>query len=270
MEQTCHDPELKHPCGALAGIRHFSNGTTPESTLEERAQYYAMIEEEDKLIGQARAAWKAYLEKKGAKGIFIYLSDHRDHMGDKGLFGKQTLFELSAHIPMIIQIDDCAHQEVQTPVSIMDIGETLCALTGAPRLPYSEGKDLSPAIFGQGTVVRPVISEILGTGRDGRNDSMGTMVRQGDYKLITYRGWEEEDLLFNIAEDPQERSNLVRELPEVYAALKAIAAEHAVGEEVKIKRALECVGPGSNVSILTQYGRRHPELLSEVWLMQEQ
>lgn len=269
MESTCHDPVLAHPCGALAGVQGFSDGTTPDTTLEERAVYYAMIEEEDRLIGQARTAWRAYLERKGKKGIFIYLSDHGDHMGDKGRFGKETLFELSAHIPMIIQIDGCPHQEIREPVSIMDVGETLCALTGAPRLPFGEGVDLSPAVFGEKPVSHPVIAEILGTGRDGCRPCMGTMVRQDDYKLITYREWEDEDLLFNIVEDPGECRNLVGELPERYTQLKALSTAHAVGEEIKLRRAMECVGPGSNAALLSRYGLFHRELLNETWTLEE-
>ena len=41
------------------------------------------------------------------------------------------------------------------------------------------------------------------------------MARRGTYKFITYHGYEEQDLLFDVAADPLEQNNLAAARPQV-------------------------------------------------------
>ncbi len=190
-----------------------------EELVELRCAYYAMVEEMDQQLGQVYDSWRAYLERKGTKGIFVYLSDHGDQIGIKSFFGKQTFLEYSAKIPMIIQIDGQSPRDVEIPSSILDLGPTLCGLTGAQAPPLAEGRDWSSWLLkGQPAEDRPVYSEFFDRLPDGR-ETIGIMVRQGTWKYISYTGFEEQDLLFDLRQDPWE----LRDLPQDHPQRKALA-----------------------------------------------
>ena len=268
MQKTPHNLVMPYPCDGVSKVRKIFGSDDEARNNEERAYYYAMIETEDKLVGQVYDKFHEYCEKKGKPGIFIYLSDHGDMMGDKGLFEKSTFFEYASKIPMIVQVDGMKHQEISTPVSIMDISATLCALTESPALPYGEGRDLSKAIAGETLEEIPIISNILGSGKRIDEHHFGTMVRYKNYKFITYAGLEAQDLLFDIEADPAEHKNLIHEKSDIADTLRAIAAEHNKGNEVKIQKCLEsCEGPASktnNIGILRTWGESR-QYINETW-----
>ena len=54
----------------------------PKKLREIRANYYAMVEAEDELIGQVYDSYCEYLNRTGRKGIFVSVSDHGDQMGE--------------------------------------------------------------------------------------------------------------------------------------------------------------------------------------------
>ena len=55
----------------------------------------------------------------------IYTSDHGDALGMRGMWGKSTMFEESAGIPMIIKGPDISKSKIKTPVSLVDIFPTV-------------------------------------------------------------------------------------------------------------------------------------------------
>ena len=255
--QTIKERRLNFTCDYLGKMGNFSEGED-EKMIECRAAYYSMIEAEDALIGRVYRAWREYLAKKGAKGIFVYVSDHGDHMGDKGRIGKQTFFERSAKIPMVIAGDDIVPQRVDTPVSLVDLTATICAVTGSPALPLGDGIDLSPALFGGSIPVRPICSELLGKGRTPGSFTYGLMVRDGNEKFITYRGYEDQDLLFDLSEDPEETVNMLSARPERTAELRAVVEQHAQDYDVLFKKMCESAPYSPNNRLLTEWGQKHP------------
>ncbi|MBE6017010.1 MAG: hypothetical protein E7233_05290 [Lachnospiraceae bacterium] len=268
MKDTPHDITMPYLCDGVLRTRKRFGSDDLEQSYRERAYYYAMIEDEDMLVGKVYDKFHEYCECKGKPGIFIYTSDHGDMMGDKGLYAKRNLFEYASKIPLIIQVDGKEHQEIHTPVSLMDISATICSLTGSPRLPYGEGRDLTKALDGEPLEDIPVISNILGSGRNGEGDSYGTMVRYQNYKFITYKGLEDQELLFDIDKDPKEHVNLISEHPEVVSYLREIAENHNFGSEIKLKKYKETAEGGpdciNNATILSAYGAKR-QYLNETW-----
>ena len=57
-----------------------------------------MVEFEDEQVGKVYDAFQAYLKRNHREGLFIYVSDHGDHAGYRGYYGKNTFYEPSAHI----------------------------------------------------------------------------------------------------------------------------------------------------------------------------
>ena len=255
--QTLKERKLSFPCDYLGNRGGFTEDQEAE-LIECRAAYYSMIEAEDELIGRIYRAYREYLGRKDAKGIFVYVSDHGDHMGDKARIGKQTFFERSAKIPMVIAGDDILPQRVDTPVSLLDLTATLCAVTGSPKLPLGDGVDLSPALFGGSIPARPIFSELMGKGKTRDSFSLGLMVRDGNEKFISYQGYEDQDLLFDLSEDPEETVNLASARPERVKELSELLKKHAQGYEVIFPKLCENGQFSPNNRLLTDWGQKHP------------
>jgi choline-sulfatase len=198
--------------------------TSPETVLRARAAYWGMVEFLDGNIGLVYGAWREYLARTGREGIFGYLSDHGDQLGERGLYGKKTFFESSARIPMLFAgAGIAAGLRLQSPVSIMDLGPTLCSLAGAAPPPEQDGRSLAPQLVtGKEDPTRPVWSEHVETGPDGRKVPC-RMARKGHWKYITYAGYEDHDLLFHLASDPNELANLAGTHPEKAGEMRELA-----------------------------------------------
>lgn len=201
----------------------------PQMLRAIRATYWGMVEFMDDLLGQVYSAWQDYLGRHGREGVFVYLSDHGDQAGERGFYGKTTFFEGSAHIPLLFSGAGIPEgKRIFSVASIMDLGPTLCEMSGAPTLPRRDGISLWKEIQEDHIDCsdRYVISELL----DGKNGPMaggektpGRMIVWKNYKYITYQGYEADDLLFDLKNDPQERHNLAKEQPELLKKLFEMA-----------------------------------------------
>lgn len=226
-----------------------------DKVLKMKAAYYAMVENLDSQIGQVYEAWKAFLEKRGTKGVFIYTSDHGEQLGERNLYAKKTLFDNAAGVPMIFAGDQIKAGAVcHTPVSLMDIGMTLCELADTDRLYGADGRSLAGLLNGGEDLERAVFSECMEALDEGF--SPGIMVRKRNYKLITYFGDEEEQLLFDIEKDPGETHNLIHEEKEI--------AEELFEEVRKIWNPKQIISDHTerteHIKLLIKWGKAvHPE-----------
>lgn len=219
-----------------------------ETVIRARAAYFGMIETIDAQMGRIRDAFNSFTGRNGRKCVFTYLSDHGDQCGDRRLFGKTTFFETSARIPFIME--GCSIKsgnKVATPAGIMDLGPTLCELAGTKPPPGQEGRSLVPELSGCGDDKdRYVLSELINTvypKASGAREELckafasgkaaeiagqaviSRMVRKGSFKFITYIGYEEYDLLFDLSCDPEEKLNTADQHPEIVREMKNIALQ---------------------------------------------
>lgn len=189
----------------------------PDLVHRLRAAYYGMVENLDSQIGEIREAWNAFAQTRGNEQAFVYVADHGEHAGERGLWGKMTFFEESVRIPMIwsgtgVQKGQC----VAGAVSLMDLGPTLCELADAPVPPEQDGRSLMDELTGkQQEDGRVVVSEL-------HREGAARMVRRGKWKYISFAGLESEDLLFDLENDPDERRNRIKEEPETARELRDI------------------------------------------------
>lgn len=219
-----------------------------EKIIALRAAYYAMIETMDSQIGRVYHAYQDYLVRNNRQGIFIYMSDHGDQIGDKGFFGKQTFFDKSIRIPLIIEIPGYKGRRISSPVSIMDIGPTLCALNDTLPYPSSDGKPFTDLLYSEDKE-RAVVSEYYDSSKDVC--SYGRMIFADGYKLISYKGYENGDLLFDFHHDFEESENLVKQKPDVYAKLKTMLD----GDERLSDRGTDYLSIKRNHQVLGLYGK---------------
>ncbi len=208
--------------------------TNPEIVRGVQAAYWGMITFEDECLGKIRAAWKQYLAVNNRNGVFIYTSDHGDHAGDRGFYGKQSLFEAAIRIPMIVEGSGIKiGQRIKSPVSLLDISPTLCELAGAAALPAQDGISLVEELKqGMEHPERQVIAEWINLPY-AKGTDYGRMIRQGKWKLISYAKYPKEEQLTLPEKDPWELHNNLKEYPQIadnlrHAAYEGVNAEHIV------------------------------------------
>ncbi|MRX49733.1 choline-sulfatase [Paracoccus sp. S-4012] len=172
---------------------------TPEHVRRARQGYFASISYIDEKIGEILDV----LERTRQEAIVVFVSDHGDMLGDRGLWFKMSFFEGSARVPMMIAAPGLAPGRVDTPVSTLDLAPTLCALAGISMeevSPWVDGVDLTPVVAGEPR--GPVPMEYAAEG------SIAPMValREGGWKYTACPADPEQ--LFDLGADPGERTNL--------------------------------------------------------------
>ena len=160
------------------------------------AGYAGLVSFMDERVGQVLATLVATgLDRRT---LVIYTSDHGDNLGARGLWGKSTLYEESAGVPMILSGPGVgAGRVVDTPVSHVDCAVTILEAAGAPSLPQASGHSLLDIARG-GQPTRPVLSEYHAIGCTGG----ATMLRLGRWKYCHYT--DHRPQLFDLQQDPQE------------------------------------------------------------------
>ncbi|PXW80313.1 choline-sulfatase [Ruegeria sp. P4] len=194
---------------------------TDEDIRRSRRAYFGNISYLDDKIGEVMEALRGTRQDKDT--IILFVSDHGDMLGERGLWFKMSFYEGSSRVPMMISAPHMAPGLVTDPVSNIDVCPTLCDLAGVSMeevMPWTAGESL--VSLGQGeTRTTPVAMEYAAEA------SYAPMVslRSGQYKLNLCTL--DPDQLFDLDADPHERINLANDPThaEAYAELKAIAAE---------------------------------------------
>lgn len=236
--------------------------TDPEVLCALRAAYYGCVEFADGLVGETRKAWDEYLARENRQGVFVYLSDHGDMNGSRGFWAKQSLYESAERIPFLMAGEGVpAGKRVPGPVSIMDLGPTLCAMAGVEcALPEQDGVSLLDAVEGDAGRGAPVLAEWITDPFFNGND-FGRMVAKDGLKLISYNTYPEADELYRPGEDPWEMNDRAAQLPEQAAELRAIAWDGINAEEVVRKKNLRETG----AAIVKKFRRTHRAENTETW-----
>lgn len=246
---------LEHP--ALEG--KILRDTNPEVVRAVRAAYYGMVEFEDQQIGKVYDAFQDYLKRTGHEGVFVYVSDHGDHIGTRGYYGKSTFYEQSAHTPMIFAGDGITRgKRIKGATSLIDLGPTLCELAGAPTIPEADGISLCRQLQGNlDDTSRIVVSELGGEfGLRSGVFSYGQMAKQGSYKLIHFDGFDKQDVLYDLDKDPEEKDNVILKHLDVANRLRD-AMQNACESRDQIYRNAERLA--KNLPVLTKCDLDVPE-----------
>lgn len=106
--------------------------------------YLASISYVDSLVGRVLRA----LERSGqAQNTLVGLwSDHGWHLGEKEITGKNSLWDESTRVPLILSGPGIRRGRCAQPVELLDLFPTLCGLTGLPVPEHVEGLDLAPQL----------------------------------------------------------------------------------------------------------------------------
>ena len=132
----------------------------------------------------------------------VYTSDHGDNLGARGLWGKSNLYEESSAIPLIISGKRIKPSLCKTPVSLLDLSETIVDHFNTDSPNNGPGKSLYKIADEAFDKDRVVFSEYHAS----RSVSGAFMIRKNNWKYIYYQGFNPE--LFDLDEDPEEINDL--------------------------------------------------------------
>jgi choline-sulfatase len=197
MDYDDHDPHAQRIFDAN-DWRSFD--ITDENIRRSRRAYFANISYLDDKIGEMLAV----LKDTRQEAIIVFVSDHGDMLGERGLWFKMNFYEGSARVPLMISAPDMQPGLVASPVSTLDVTPTLAALAGVSLTeiaPWVDGESLVP--LGQGGErTSPVLMEYAAEA------SYAPLVatRYGKWKYV--RCALDPDQLFDLGADPHELVNL--------------------------------------------------------------
>lgn len=172
--------------------------------------YLASTSFVDTQIGRVLAA----LDEAGLRDntVVVVWGDHGWHLGEKGITGKNTLWDRSTRVPLIFAGPGISRGgKVTGPAELLDIYPTLLELCGLPARDDLEGLSLMPQLVDADTPrTRPAITS-HNQGNHG--------IRSERWRYIRYADGSEE--LYDMLQDPNEWNNLAAD-----PQFAAVIAEH--------------------------------------------
>ena len=171
--------------------------------------YYASISFMDAQVGRVLDS----LDRLGLSKntIIVFTSDHGYHMGEHGLWQKQSLFEESARVPLIISAPGVSRggTVAGAPVGLIDLYPTLTSLCGTTAPVNIQGQDLTPILKDAGQLGRGWAISQVRRGKKKGQYVYGYAIRTPRWRYIQWgeRGLEGEEL-YDHESDPKEINNL--------------------------------------------------------------
>ncbi len=219
------DDRSRTPASAYATLRREEHNATELQQRQAIQAYYASVSFMDAQVGRVLSA----LDHLGLTEdtIVVFTSDHGYHLGDHGLWQKDTLFERSARVPLIIALPQggARGQTARGVVELLDLYPTLADLCGLTPPDYLDGVSLRPVLTDPDREVKHAAFTQSLRRASGFN---GYSVRSGRWRYIE---WESgngiERQLFDEEADPGETVNLA-DAPQ-HAAV--VAELHALLEQ---------------------------------------
>ncbi|WP_420456683.1 sulfatase [Rubrivirga sp.] len=156
--------------------------------------------------------------------LVVYLGDNGFLLGEHGLIDKRNAYEESIRIPMLAWAPGwiAPGSTVDGIVRNLDLAPTVLALTGTSTSINMDGVSFLDLLAGGAAtaVDREFLYEYYWEYAFPHTPT--TFALRGDqYKFIYYHGvWDTEEL-YDIAADPEERTNLVEALPQVAADMRS-------------------------------------------------
>ena len=118
--------------------------------------YYACVSYVDAQIGHLITA----IEKNRVRDntIIVVWGDHGWHLGEYGIWGKATNYEIATRVPLIICTPSMPQKGSPSDslVELIDIYPTLCDLANIPQPDHLAGKSLVPVLHNPNAIVKSV------------------------------------------------------------------------------------------------------------------
>ncbi len=178
-------------------------GVTAEQSRESLQAYHATISFVDAQVGRLLDA----VDRLGLaeNTIIVFWSDHGYHVGEHGLWKKQSLFEGSARVPMIISAPGQKTTGGISPrtVELVDLYPTLADLAGLEPPANLAGASLRPLLDKPDAKwSRPAFTQVW------RGSFAGHSVRTERFRYTEWADGKQGAELYDYETDPGELNNL--------------------------------------------------------------
>lgn len=135
-------PPQEVPELALTSAR-YRDGEDSDLLKEMHHGHLAAISYLDHQIGRVLAVLDELSLRKNT--VVVFFSDHGLHLGEHGLTRKTTVFELDAHVPLIVAVPGQTEpQRITAITELVDLFPTLTELCGLPNPGGLIGRSLVP------------------------------------------------------------------------------------------------------------------------------
>jgi len=215
------DPEIgRHPSFELTTHYNWPSGkgnVNEDEACILRHAYFACVSYVDAQIGKVLDEVKRLGLDKNT--VIALWSDHGWHLGEHGMWGKQTNFEVAVRSPLLVKIPNIPKpgKRTQSLVETVDLYPTLADLCG-----LAAPNDLA------GTSLVPMINDPDHPGKrcaysfHPRGPLMGRTLRTDRYRIVHWTNKKGETVqveLYDHRTDPDENENIAGRDPELDDAL---------------------------------------------------
>lgn len=198
-------PPLAIPAGSF---KEAFDTFTDRERLDFLRAYYAGVSFMDAQVGRVLAALDQL--DGGDNTLVIFLGDNGYHLGERGWWNKDTLFERSCRVPLLVRppasmsgdaTAAAADRICPTPVELVDLFPTVLDYIGLPPPGRLAGQSLRPQLLdparpGKGTATTIVV----------HRDAHGRTVRTPDWRYTEWTDGTAE--LYDETRDPEETRNV--------------------------------------------------------------
>lgn len=180
------------------------------------------------------------LQEKGLleNTVVVLTSDHGEGLDKEDDHGKlyhgPTLYDEVMRVPLLVWAPGLEPQRIKTPVSLIDLLPTFLELAGLPEDPELRGVSLVPWLAGERPEHPPVFFE------KHKSEALPQKgMVQWPFKVILVMPYNRVEI-YNLEEDPRERNNLAKALPEAerekLVGLLKYWSTHVIEEKEAVKR----------------------------------
>ena len=241
------------PAAALGSYKKEQDKLTDELRRQALQAYYASISFMDAQVGRVLDA----LDTNGLADntVIVFTSDHGYHTGEHGLWQKQSLFEESARVPLIVVAPGISRPGAvaAAPVSQVDLYPTLAALCGVQAPETLQGQSLvallaDPHKQGRGWA----LSQVGRRGGKTQPSFFGYSLRTPRWRYTEWDEGRQGRELYDHESDPKELVNL------------AYSADHAATVadlSAKLKAAVATTLPASGNPPSVREGSWNPAVV---------
>jgi choline-sulfatase len=204
------DPGREHPYLAWWRESTDTRAVTDAETLRARTAYYGLVTRLDAMIGRVLDTLDRLALDRDT--LIVYTTDHGDQLGERGLWWKQTFYDESAKVPLIVAWPGRlpAGTRRRQLVNLVDLAPTVLEALVAPPLPNADGRSFWPvALDADHPWPDETFSEYCTDALEawaGTTPVQQRMLRTRRWKLNYYHGHRPQ--LFDMARDPRETTDL--------------------------------------------------------------
>lgn len=198
-------------------------GVSEIQARESKQAYWAAVSFVDAQVGRLLDAIDRL--DLAQKTVVVFWSDNGYHLGEHGLWKKQSLFEASARVPVIISApaQKAKGRASQRTVELVDLYPTLADLCGLKPPDNLAGRSLRPLLDDpEAPWDKPAFTQVW------RGSFPGYSVRTERWRFTEWDGGRQGTQLYDHLTDPGEKNNLAEDPrhASTVASLKALVRKN--------------------------------------------